>query len=199
MPNNDSPKNALRRRIMARRGALSPAEIKEASAHILNRLHTLPAWDEAREVLTYMPIKGEVDVTPLLDELWQRGVRVLLPRCRPGERGIMDVACATCMDDLAPGMYGIPEPSPDACAALPDAEPDIVLVPAVAYDRRGFRLGFGAGFYDRFLGADARQREGKGPLLIGPCYDFQLVDELPDDPWDVPVHAVITENETLWT
>lgn len=188
-------KDGLRARLLARRKALAPRAAAESGARVVERIRALPAFSSAAEVLTYMPVQGEVDVTPLLAELWARGARVLLPRCRPGEPGAMDVACVTCMEDMRPGMYGIAEPAPGTCAALADAAPDLVLVPAVAYDRRGYRLGFGAGFYDRFFSRGG----ARGALLAGPCYDFQLQDALPRDSWDIPVNVVITENETLWT
>ncbi len=196
---NPMSKEGLRKEILARRSALSEAETREMSDRVLARVRALPAWAGAREVLTYMPVRGEVDVAGLLPELWARGTRVLLPRCRPGERGVMDLACATCLEDLAPGAYGIPEPDPASCPLVPDAAPDLVLVPGVAFDRRGFRLGFGAGFYDRFLAAGrAPSGGGRPPLLVGPCYGFQLCEALPVDPWDVPVHVVVTEDSTLW-
>lgn len=190
-------KPALRSEILARRKALAADEIAALSARVCGRIRALPAWAEAREVLTYMPVQGEVDVAGLLAELWARGTRVLLARCRPGERGAMDLACATCLEDLRPGTYGIPEPDPDSCPIIEEAAPDLVLVPGVAFDRRGFRLGFGAGFYDRFLGGRDGGK-GAGPLLAGPCYGFQLLPAVPRDPWDVPVDVVITEEETLW-
>lgn len=187
-------KKALRAALLARRRALAPAEAAARSARVLARLRALPAWAGAREVLTYMPVRGEVDVTPLMAELWARGARVLLPRCRPGEPGVMDVACALELAVLRPGAHGIAEPDPDACPAEAAPAPDVVLVPGVGFDRRGLRLGFGGGFYDRFLARLGRP----GPLLVAPCYTFQLLDTLPADPWDVPMDVIVTEEETLW-
>ncbi|MBU1002743.1 MAG: 5-formyltetrahydrofolate cyclo-ligase [Proteobacteria bacterium] len=189
------PKQLLRRRLIQQRAALPDTQRQTLSAAVLARLRETPAWAKAHEVLTYMPIRGEVDVSPLLDELWQRGSKVLLPRCRPQEPGVMDLACVTCLEDLRPGMYGIPEPTPDTCAAVQDARPDLILIPGVGFDCQGYRLGFGAGFYDRFLsGGQAPQA-----TLYGLSYEFQIVEALPRDPWDIPVHAVITENRIIWT
>jgi len=195
MTRESDPKHLLRRELIARRAALPEGERRALSAAVLDRLRATEGWAKAATVLTYMPVKGEVDATPLLEELWARGARVLLPRCRPDEPGVMDVACASCMTDLTPGMYGIPEPNPAICAAVLNASPDLILVPGVGFDREGYRLGFGAGFYDRFLSGGEAPRAA----LYGLAYGFQVVDALPRDPWDVPVHAVITENETLWT
>lgn len=188
-------RSALRAALLAQRRALPRAEAAARSAQVLARVRALPAWATAREVLAYMPVQGEVDVAALVEELWARGARVLLPRCRPGEPGAMDVACTTGLADLCPGAFGIAEPDPHACPALDAPRPDLVLVPGVAFDRRGQRLGFGGGFYDRFLAGLGRP----GPLLAAPCFGFQLVAELPAEPWDVPVDVIITEEQTLWT
>lgn len=191
---NESKKD-MRTRMLALREKLSAGERAELSAAICANVRATQAWQRARTVLCYMPIRGEVDVRALVDELWERGSRVLLPRCRPNEPGVMDVACASCADDLGTGSYGILEPDADACPALEDARPDLILVPGVAYDGKGFRLGFGAGFYDRFLSGD----QAPGASVYGVAYAFQILETLPVDPWDVPVQAVITENDILWT
>ena len=193
MPTGD--KNDLRAAMLSRRKALSGAEAEALSARIAARIRAMPPWAGAAVVLAYMPVQGEVDVRPLLDELWARGTKVLLPRCRAGEPGVMDLACATCVEDIRPGAYGIPEPDPDACPAEGEARPDLILTPGVAFDRKGFRLGFGGGYYDRLLaGPDLA-----GALTAAPAYGFQVVEALPADPWDKPIHCVITEDETIWT
>ena len=193
MPTGD--KNTLRASMLSRRRSLDGTDMARLSARIRQRVRSLEAWREAAAVLTYMPIQGEVDVRPLLDELWDRGTRVLLPRCRPGEVGRMDLACPACADDIRAGTHGIPEPDPDTCPAEATPRADLVLVPGVAFDRAGLRLGFGAGYYDRFLAAPGMA----DALLVGPAYGFQVLDGLPADPWDRPVHCVITEDETIWT
>lgn len=191
---SDESKRDMRRRMAALREGVPPDERAELSAAVLDRLRGVPAWDLAREVLTYMPVHGEVDVRPLMDELWARGARVLLPRCRPDEPGIMDLACVTCPAELAPGRYGILEPDPDACPAEAAPRPDLILVPGVAFDIRGFRLGYGAGFYDRLLSGEG----APGASVYGLAYSFQVLERLPSDPWDVPVQAVITEMDVRW-
>lgn len=188
-------KQDTRSRMLALRRGLAPIKRAALSAAVCANVRSTRAWRRAGSVLCYMPVQGEVDVRELVDELWARGSRVLLPRCRPDEPGVMDVACATCADDLCAGAYGILEPDAGACPAEDEASPDLVLVPGVAFDRRGMRLGFGAGFYDRFLSGG----QPSGRTLFGVAYAFQVLETLPADPWDVPVQAVITENDILWT
>ncbi|MGL1863399.1 MAG: 5-formyltetrahydrofolate cyclo-ligase [Pseudodesulfovibrio sp.] len=189
----DTDKKKLRKELIARRSALSADEVLAGSQYALELIRSLYEWKNAREVLIYWPIKGELDVRPLITELWQRGATVLMPRCRPDSYGEMDIACATCEDDLAPGPFSIMEPDTERCPPVDSCCPDLAIIPGVCFDRRGYRLGFGGGYYDRLLATDDMQQT----LTIGLGYTFQLVDELPNQPWDMGVNIVCTEEE-LW-
>lgn len=189
----DIDKKALRAKLLEKRAGLSPEHRLEGSQGVIELIRSLAEWKNAGEVLVYWPIKGEVDVRPLITELWQRGSTVFMPRCRPDAFGEMDIACATCEDELTPGPFTIMEPDVEKCPPVGTCSPDIALIPGVCFDRRGYRLGFGGGYYDRLLASD----EMKGTLTIGLGYDFQLVKELPTQPWDMPVNTVCTEEE-LW-
>uniref|UniRef100_A0A7C4EM61 5-formyltetrahydrofolate cyclo-ligase n=1 Tax=Fundidesulfovibrio putealis TaxID=270496 RepID=A0A7C4EM61_9BACT len=207
MAHNASPpgvdKAGLRRDMLARRRALTPEQSRLAGQAVRERLAAFEPLRAAREVLVYLAFGGEVETRDLVADLLERGVRVLAPRCRPGQAGQLDLACLTCLEELVPGAYGIPEPDPERCPALgpeaadaaPGAAPDVALIPAVAFDRRGARLGFGQGYYDRLLAGPGF----RDTLLVGLAHPFQLVDFLPQDPWDRPVHAVVTPQELLWT
>lgn len=184
-------KQAVRTAMLAKRAAQPDAERIALSRHIQERILTLPAISQAREVLLYAAVRGEVDTDMLRDALWERGVRVLLPRCRPHEAGCLDLHRVTCVDELAPGKYGIPEPDPAVCELIEAAQPEAVVVPGVAFDRTGARLGMGGGFYDRLL---ARMPEA---AAIAPAFGFQLLDKVPSDTWDRRVHFIVTESETI--
>lgn len=183
-------KKELRRELLARRSALSSERVEQASDAIQDAITAMPAFGRAREVLLYMAVRGEVRTGRLLDALLRRGARVLLPRCEPGASGVMHLACLTCREELRPGAHGIPEPSPEMCARVDNFAPDVAIIPGVAFDRRGCRLGYGGGYYDRLLAGPAFERT----LLVAPAYAFQIVDVLPADPWDRPVHRLVTEN-----
>ncbi len=116
-----------------------------------------------------------------------------MPRCRPDAYGQMDIACAACEDDLTPGAFSIMEPDADKCPAVTSCQPDIAIIPAICFDRRGYRLGYGGGYYDRLLTTD----DMKDTVRIGLGYNFQLVEQLPTQPWDMPVDIVCTDEE-LW-
>ncbi|QJB58374.1 5-formyltetrahydrofolate cyclo-ligase [Pseudodesulfovibrio sp. zrk46] len=186
-------KKELRSRLIAKRAGLPEHDILENSSHVVELIRSLYEWKNAREVLIYWPIKGEVDVRPLVTELWQRDVTVLMPRCRPDARGEMDIACAACEDELTPGPFSIMEPDAETCPPVDICCPDLAIIPGVGFDRRGYRLGFGGGYYDRLLATDGMKKT----IKIGVGYTFQLVEELPTQPWDMPVDIICTQEE-LW-
>jgi 5-formyltetrahydrofolate cyclo-ligase len=144
-------------------------------------LHALPAWRGATRVGCYCAVRGEFGVESAILDARVRGVEVALPRVQ-GDR-----LCFHLWDGspLVPGSFGIPEPA----AGLPlvsASELDVILVPGLAFDAAGGRLGNGGGFYDRVLA------EPRG-LAVGTCWSAQVVDAVPMDPWDQHVDALLTE------
>jgi 5-formyltetrahydrofolate cyclo-ligase len=190
-------KDRLRKLLVEQRMALTPQEVQKASLAITERIRALSEWKNAYCVLLYWPIKNEIDTRPLLAELWERGSIALLPRCRPNQPGFMDLCSCTGEDDLVEGSFNIMEPA-GCCATSEETGeafvPDLVLVPAVAFDAHGYRLGFGGGYYDRLLA----RPEMDEAVTIGLCYDFQRLDTLPTNAWDEPVQGVCTERELKW-
>lgn len=186
-------KESMRRNLIDRRRMQSKSEAKRKSARVVEAVRSLDQWAEAREVLLYWPVQGEVDIRPLARELWERDVRVLLPRCRPDEFGRMDIACATCEGELAPGPFSIMEPDAEKCAPEAECCPDLALIPGVGFDWRGCRLGFGGGYYDRLLSTGGLKKA----LTVGIAFSFQLLDHLPVEEWDQPVDIICTEEE-IW-
>lgn len=183
-------KSALRRGLRARRE--DAARALAAHEGIRRRVRGLPEWTGVRTVLVYLPLPGEVDTWPLIQDLWGRGVRTLAPCCCPGRPGEMDFLEFRSKDDLLPGRYDILEPDRQVCRQCAPHDADAVLVPALAYDRDGYRLGFGGGYYDRLLA-----RLDPRILTIGPTFHETLLDRLPREAHDQPVRVVCTERETL--
>jgi 5-formyltetrahydrofolate cyclo-ligase len=107
----------------------------------------------------------------------------------------MDLAYVKQAQEIKPGAFNIPEPDRNVCQMLETFSPDIILLPGVGFDRQGFRLGYGGGYYDRFL----THPQLSQTLFLGIAFDFQLTDELPVEAWDKPVHGIITDREILWT
>jgi len=181
-------KARLRATMRTQRLRLSAHERATFSQAVCQRVLALGLpW---RRVGVYLPFQGEVDTWPIIHTLWQRRILVLAPRCRPQCPGIMDWYAITSPNDLRPGSYGILEPTPD-CGPRAHTLPDSVLVPGLAFDRTGGRLGYGGGYYDRFLASSPET------CSIALAYDFQVVPMLPRDPWDVAVRILITPTQTI--
>ncbi len=184
---NASLRQQIRQTMRARRLALTAAERQTASQAVCQRLLALALPDT---IAVYLPIHGEVDTWPIVHALWHRGTRVLAPRCRHACPGAMDWHRISSPADLSPGSFRIPEPDPNHAPQITEP-PELVLVPGLAFDRAGFRLGYGGGYYDRYLAAHPQV------WRIGLAYDFQLVDALPAAPWDEPLHTILTPSFTL--
>ncbi|HKK32903.1 MAG TPA: 5-formyltetrahydrofolate cyclo-ligase [Desulfomicrobiaceae bacterium] len=186
-------KAAIRKRLLTRRRALSADEIREKSLRILDNVCSLTAWTTARRILLYLPINGEVDTWPLLRTVWAEHRTALLPCCRSGEPGIMDIFEVQNEEQVKPGYCGIPEPDRSCCRLVEECIPDLAVIPGVGFDRQGYRLGYGGGYYDRFLAGQRTTRT----LLAGLGYGLQLVKALPREPWDMPMDLIITETGIL--
>ena len=186
-------KATSRTRLLACRQNLTPEEAEAKSSAIHSRIFALPGWESIRTVLLYLPVRGEVNTWPLFDGVLAQGCQTLLPCCRKNEPGCMDFFKVMSRKELVPGMFKIPEPDAKRCVLIEHPEPDLVILPGVGFDRQGYRLGYGGGYYDRFLA----RHQMKSALIIGLGFSCQIVDKLPRDPWDIQMDMVITEKETI--
>ena len=178
-------KQAIRSDILQRRQDLTSAAVDAASAEIVRHLATLPPLLEAKSVGLYAPILNEVDPLALRDQLLLRGVAVLYPRVAPVD-GFphLEYAPVNTAEDLLPGYRGIPEPRGPA---VPPETLDALIVPGVAFDASGARLGYGGGSYDDWI-----QRIRPAAVVIGLAYPFQVMGSIPTEEHDQRVHAVAT-------
>jgi 5-formyltetrahydrofolate cyclo-ligase len=184
-------KKALRARVLAARDALDPAARATGSRAIASKIAALPAFDVAVTVLATLPFGSEWDSRPLVQALLDRGKALLLPRVDAASRVLVLHRVADLDADVVRGYLGIPEPSPDAPVARA-SEVDCVLVPGVAFDTAGRRLGYGGGFYDRLL-----PQFRAGVARIAGAFDVQIADEVPAGAHDVAVDAIITPTRTV--
>ena len=175
-------KCALRREMAEKKRLLSAAQIESASLHLAEKLFDCPEYHGAAAVYAYLSFNQEVRTRPVILRAWADGKRVAVPKIADGA---MRFVWIEDFDHLRPGAFGIPEPEVDGSVA--DDPRALVLVPGLAFDRRGHRVGYGGGYYDRFL-ADEREHP-----LIALCYDFQLRDHLDAESHDIPVHRVLWE------
>lgn len=176
---------AARAAARARRDAVAADRRRGDSLAIVHQLQTSPRWQAARCIAGYWPQGSEVDPRPAYAEALRRGAIVALPRVLG--RGVMEfVDWHGRTEELRPGRYGILEPS--ASGRRPGTDFDLMLLPLVACDRHGTRLGSGAGYYDRYLAGLTRR-----PFLLGLAFEVQVVAALPAEPWDVRLDALLTE------
>jgi 5-formyltetrahydrofolate cyclo-ligase len=175
----------------ARRQALSDDDRRACAEAATARLMALPELADmaGRTVAGYVAVRGEIDPARALLEVAARGGGLALPRLG-AEPPRMRFCGTTVGTSLAAGPFGLSEPDPSA-QEIPPERIDMMIVPGLAFDGQGRRLGFGGGYYDEALGAlpvGARR-----PALIGLAYDFQIVESCPAGPGDVPVDLVVTE------
>jgi 5-formyltetrahydrofolate cyclo-ligase len=177
-----------------RRAALPAPERAQMVATANERLLALPELGAiaGRTVAGYVAVHGEIDPAGALAELAGRGATVVLPRVTPGDRQLRFAAVAA-DGALVPGAFGIPEPAASG-RDLTGASVDVLIVPGLAFDAEGRRLGFGGGYYDT---AFADVPAGERPTLIGLAYDFQIVARCPATELDVPVDVVVTDARVL--
>ncbi len=182
-------KGNLRKEILSLREALGPTKRKELSRRIVKHLLKSRYYQKAKKILLYASFGSEVQTDELLKEALRDGKEVYLPRTLVKEKRL---ALHRVFDpsELKPGAYGIPEPPASNPEILPQ-DLDLIVTPGVAFDPRGGRLGYGGGYYDRlFAKAPQVQR-------VGLAFSCQIVPELPLEPHDVRMHALVTEDGLL--
>lgn len=173
--------NVAQRKAELRRKAAGLPKAKVP--HLLERFLALPQVQDASTVMVFCGVGREPDTDDLIRSLLDRGKRVALPVCLLQRR--MEVRAITSQSQLEPNRYGIPEPD-GMCPVVAPEDIDVVLVPNLMCDREGYRLGYGGGYYDRWL-------EDFHGFTVAVCPPERLVDELPRDEYDVPVQLLLCE------
>ncbi|MBT3193841.1 MAG: 5-formyltetrahydrofolate cyclo-ligase [Verrucomicrobia bacterium] len=180
-------KQQLRENMRRERAALEPDWVASRSSRISERFVALDAFRTAETVCLYVAISGEVLLDAAMAQCWDQGKRLLVPAyCKArGEYGFKAMTRETVM---ANGPWGVPEPKEVSWAEITPAA--CIAVPGVAFDEAGGRVGHGKGYYDRLL-ADAVG--DTHPFKVGVCFDFQRLDSVPSEAWDVGMDMVISE------
>jgi 5-formyltetrahydrofolate cyclo-ligase len=182
-------RDALRGAALSRRSSLSRANCALWSRSIQKRALKLPQYLAARSVALYSSAHNEVDTEAILQDALAAGREVYFPKLnRVGPEFVRIFSKA----DLTAGRFGIAEPAGTNRLSLEDCAGLSVFIPGVLFDRRGYRLGRGGGWYDRALA-----QFGNRAVFIGLAYEVQIVDSLPAESWDQKVHYVITENKVI--
>ena len=173
-------KKELRRQIREKKRAMTPAQIEEASSRLGDLFAGTEQYKAAKSVYGYLPYNQEVRTVPILERALADGKRVAVPKVYGDE---MRFIWMTDLSQVEKGYSGIPEPVADAPVA--DDPHALVLMPGLAFDPQGHRIGYGGGFYDRFLA-----KEPEHPT-VALCYEFQMLQSLETEKFDIPVDRVL--------
>ena len=181
-------KKALRRAMLDRQRALSEAERATLIGSLTQALLRFPTYKKARKILAYLSLPGEADLDDFIRAALAEGKEIYVPVCLPDFQ--MEAGRLLDMEHFAKGPYGLRDLLPGYETARPE-DLDWVLVPAVAVDVSGHRLGRGAGYYDRFLSRVSKEKR------VAVVWDFQLTEIVPAEDHDLPMGAVITEKRSI--
>ena len=173
-------KTALRNEIKQKKRAMTQEQIVAASEKLAQLLYASEAYRQAKSIYGYLPYNQEVRTTPMLEQAQRDGKRVAVPKCYGSE---MKFIWLDDMSRVEKGYCGIPEPIEDGPIA--DDPTALVLMPGLAFDPEGHRIGYGGGFYDKFL----ENEPGHPKLAL--CYEFQMLPELETQAHDIPVDWVL--------
>ena len=180
-------KDAIRQLCAQRRDSMTEAEHKEFDNKIVNTATSLVSFRHAEIILLFAPIKSEIDVMPIFEEAINKGKRVAFPKCNKEDR-TMKFHFVNSLDELEPCAYGIREPKEEAEVfdPLTNTQSALCFVPGLAFDVYGYRLGYGKGYYDKFM------NQFKGSC-VGVAYTHQIQPNLPKGKFDRHCDVIITE------
>ncbi len=177
-------KEIIRKKYIMFRHELDRKIALNLSDRITDKLFKTKEYNEADEIFTYIGVKNEVETYNIVGKALKDKKRIAVPKVF--DNTTMEFYYINSLEELQKARFGLLEPSEMAKQALPN-DKTLFIVPGVAFDTSGNRIGFGAGYYDTYL------KNNNHGIMIGIAYDFQIVDKLPRDDFDVPVDIVITE------
>lgn len=184
-------KKTLRREVLTKRSLLTEKNIIDYSDVITNTLYKMDDYKNAKRIMIFVSNGSEVNTHPLINQAITEGKSVVVPITVPETRGLL-VSDVFNFSELEVGSHNIQVPKEEFLRLVEPRTIDLVLVPGVAFAKNGYRVGYGGGYYDRFL---VKLDNSIPKIAIG--FDLQIVDEVPTDHFDIPVDLIITEKRTL--
>ncbi len=184
-------KKKIREDILRQRDALSMEAIRAAEEQIMHRLLQLREFIDAKQLFSYLSFRSEVPTFGIIEYCWDHGKAVTIPVCVQ-ETKEMVLSYFDLNTKLETVKFGLREPSGDTLRFGNREHLDAALIPGSAFDRKGYRIGYGAGYYDKFFAHTQRKI-----LKIALAYSFQIIDEVPRNSYDVPMDFIITEKEII--
>lgn len=186
-------KKELRKSVLKERSGLSQEEYRTLSESVCKRLTALNLYKKANTVFAYAAIRNEICCDILIEKAMKDGKKVALPKVLSSDgSNEMQFFYINEESALSSGFMGICEPEEDYANLAIPSEKTLIVLPGIAFDRNFARIGYGKGFYDRYLSLYSENTQS-----VAVCYDFQLFDEIPTDKHDIPADAIVTPTETL--
>jgi len=186
----------LRKQMRQRRQSLTAAAQRKAATGLLRQLCSRPEFIRARHIAFYLPNDGEIDPQPLIRWCWRLGKTPYLPVLHPILHNRLWFIAYRSNTALKRNSYGIKEPKFIPNRLRPAWALDLVLLPLVAFDPAGNRMGMGGGYYDRTFAFKNQVKSVCGPKLIGLAHELQKVERLPVESWDIPLNLIITDQSS---
>lgn len=187
-------KKTLRQEIMRKRSRLSKEEIMEKSTEIKNKLFQLEEFKAANFIFSFISFEDEIYTHNIIKESLAMNKRIGVPITVDKPRKLLVSEIKDFNKELEIGYYNILAPKKEFERIVAPSVIDLVLVPGLAFDKEGYRTGYGGGYYDRFFAIS-----NKNMVKVGLCFDLQIVTEVPKDPYDIPVDYIITEDRIIRT
>ncbi|MGG1697285.1 5-formyltetrahydrofolate cyclo-ligase [Bacillus zhangzhouensis] len=184
-------KKELRRQTLAMLEQMSSEEFKRNAAVLYEHLFQLTAWKQAKTIALTMSRGKEVPTRPLIEKAWEEGKTVCVPTCFPESKEMIFYQY-TPQTKMNSSYFGLTEPDPETSAAVHKEAIDLMIVPGVCFDHQGYRIGYGGGYYDRYL----VDYQGETLAL---CLSVQQIEHVPAETHDMPVSIIVSEKGVMYT
>lgn len=188
-----SLKAKLRKSLLIQRSLMDKQEVESLSQGIMEKLVKVKPFLESKVVMIYLSFKNEVATDKIINWCFKQGKEVVVPYCIVDTKEIIPCKLDPERKNLIKNKYGIWEPSKDSRIPVDIEEIDTIIIPGVGFDKNCNRLGFGGGYYDRFL-----VKRKKEASAIAICYENQIVEAVPTDSYDIPMDIVVTEESLFY-
>lgn len=185
-------KKRFRKEIIKKRKEIPKEEVMRRSEIIKENFINLDGYKKAKIIMAYLPFKNEVDTLPIIYNALENNKKITVPKTYTETKKMFPAVIEDLEQDLDYGNYGILEPREDKLKFLEPVELDLIIVPGVAFDENGYRLGYGGGYYDNFI---TKLRDDV--VLAAVAFEEQVVEEVPLNSWDKKVHFIFTEDRII--
>ena len=186
-------KDNLRKNILIERKNMRIEDVTDFSNKIIDTIKELPEFKNSKNIMLYLSFNNEVNTYPLVKWCLDNDKTVIAPYCVQRSKEIVPYKITNLSNDLIKSTFGVMEPNHNLLEKVNIEDIDLILVPGVAFDEHCNRIGFGAGYYDRFL-----CKKSKNTPAIGMAYNYQIIDKVPTDEYDVPLDFIITEKRVIF-